>query len=53
MQVAKYWRNNNLRYRLEGIVQNKVERKPELSPVKLSDRQPVREKVVATKADVA
>ena len=25
MQVAKYWRNNQLRYRLHGIVQQKSE----------------------------
>jgi len=53
MQVAKYWRNNNLRYRLEGIVQNKVERKSESTPMKLPDRKPTRSTVAVTKADVA
>ena len=35
MQVAKYWRNNGLRYRMDGVVQNKVERKVKSKPVKL------------------
>jgi|GEM_PF-3474151 len=33
MQVAKYWRNNQLRYRLQGVVQQKIQ----LSPDKKSE----------------
>lgn len=42
MQVAKYWRNNQLRYRLQGVVQQKV--KPELGikSVETSDSQQVK-----------
>ena len=34
MQVAKYWRNNQLRYRLQGVVQQKIQLSPD---VKSSD----------------
>lgn len=53
MQVAKYWRNNNLRYRLEGVVQNKVERKEQIEPVKLTTSQPNVKNQIVTKAEVA
>jgi len=56
MQVAKYWRNNNLRYRLEGIVQDKVERKPALQTFKLADdkqENQAKDQVVTSKVDVA
>lgn len=53
MQVAKYWRNNNLRYRMEGLIQNKVERKPITEPVKLSEATKQSEQRVTSKADVA
>ena len=33
MQVAKYWRKNQLRYRLQGVVQEKVERTPEMKSI--------------------
>lgn len=39
MHVAKYWRNNGLRYRMQGLVQNKVERKIKSAPVKLESTQ--------------
>jgi len=53
MQVAKYWRNNNLRYRLEGIVQNKADRTTKAEPVKLEPPLKQEKNMVASKVDVA
>jgi len=56
MQVAKYWRNNKLRYRLEGVSQNKVEYPSKSVNMKLSENHVIQEKSTNTiklKADVA
>ena len=39
MQVAKYWRNNQLRYRLQGVIQQKVEVTTSAHPVQVSDKE--------------
>jgi hypothetical protein len=39
MQVAKYWRNNQLRYRLQGVVQQKVNVTFEAKTIEDSDNK--------------
>ena len=39
MQVAKYWRNNQLRYRLQGVVQQKVKLSPDVKSVEADDKK--------------
>jgi chaperonin cofactor prefoldin len=38
MQVAKFWRRNQLRYRLQGLAQSKAQLSAELNPVQVADK---------------
>jgi hypothetical protein len=54
MQVAKYWRNNQLRYRLKGLTQNKIQRNIKVDTLKIRPELQTRESTVETvKVDVA
>lgn len=37
MQVAKFWRRNQLRYRLQGLVQPKAQLSAEANPVQVME----------------
>jgi hypothetical protein len=53
MQVAKYWRNNQLRYRLQGVVQKKVKLSSDVKSVELSDEKLSSVQDTSTKIKVA
>lgn len=54
MQVAKYWRKNQLRYRLEGLTQNKVQRSIKVDTLKIKSDVPAHKSSLPNiKADVA
>lgn len=53
MQVAKYWRKNQLRYRLEGLTQNKLERNVKVDTLKISDVAEINIKATKIKSNVA
>lgn len=53
MQVAKFWRRNQLRYRLQGIVQNKANLATEAPAVSLPNKLEDKATNSSTKAKVA
>ncbi len=53
MQVAKYWRNNQLRYRLQGVIQKKVKLSPDVKSVEVSDNRLQNVQDTPTKIKVA
>ena len=53
MQVARYWRNNQLRYRLQGVVQQKVQPSSDTKSAGVSDSKLPNTQDTATKIKVA
>lgn len=53
MQVAKYWRNNQLRYRLDGVIQQKVQPTSDVRTVEISDSKQSKTQDTSTKIKVA
>lgn len=53
MQVAKYWRNNELRYRLQGVVQNKVKLSSDVQSVEVPEPKLPQVATTSTKVKVA
>ncbi len=53
MQVAKYWRNNQLRYRLQGVVQQKVNLSSDVKSVEVRDSKLSEVQTTSTKVKVA
>jgi len=53
MQVAKYWRNNQLRYRLQGVVQQKVKLSSDVKSVEVPEPKLSQVETTSTKIKVA
>ena len=53
MQVAKYWRNNQLRYRLQGVVQQKVQLSSDKKSVEVTNSKLSQVEITSTKVKVA
>jgi hypothetical protein len=53
MQVAKYWRNNQLRYRLQGVIQQKIKHSSGVKSVAVFDNKLSKTQVASTKIKVA
>lgn len=53
MQVAKFWRRNQLRYRLQGLAQPKAQLTAEVNPIDVTDSREEKLSVQKTKVKVA